>query len=192
LFNNISLSVHSQEKIALTGNNGTGKSTLLKIIAGQISPSSGLLTVSSKPYYVPQIAGGQFEDQTVAQALGINGKLRALSEILSGNVSETNLSILNDDWTIEERCREALSCWQLEGLDLYAKTGTVSGGQKTKIFLAGIQIHNPEIVLLDEPTNHLDQTGRNTLYRFVKETSSSVVIVNHDWTLLNQLEKYAN
>ncbi|MDR0755071.1 MAG: ATP-binding cassette domain-containing protein, partial [Prevotellaceae bacterium] len=165
-----------------------GKSTLLKIIAGQIPPSAGNLTVSSKPYYIPQIIG-QFRDLTVAQTIGVSDKLNALSDILSGIVTEENLLVLNDDWTIEERCLEALSYWKIDDLDLNAKMQTLSGGQKTKVFLSGIQIHNPEIVLLDEPTNHLDLTARNLLYRFIKETSCSLAVVSHDRTLLNDLDK---
>jgi ATPase subunit of ABC transporter with duplicated ATPase domains len=188
LFDNVNLSIRSKEKAALTGNNGVGKSTLLKIIAGEISPSAGTVTVSSKPCYVPQIVG-QFDHLTVSQALGIADKLNALSAILSGNMTETNWSILNDDWTIEERCKEALSSWQLAGLNLNEKLGKLSGGQKTKVFLAGLQIHRSEIALLDEPTNHMDLTGRTRLYRFVRETSCTLIVVSHDRTLLNQLNK---
>jgi ATPase subunit of ABC transporter with duplicated ATPase domains len=188
LFDHIDLSVAPKEKIAIIANNGAGKSTLLKIIAGQLLPHTGTVTISSNLCYMPQIVG-QFDRLSVAQALGIADRLNALSEILSGNVTDENLTILNDDWTVEERCREALSCWELDGLDLNARMETLSGGQKTKVFLAGIQILHPEIVLLDEPTNHLDSTGRNLLYRFVGETSATVVTVSHDRALLNRLEK---
>jgi ATPase subunit of ABC transporter with duplicated ATPase domains len=188
LFDNINLSVNAKEKVALIANNGAGKSTLLKIIAGQIPSCTGTIIASSTPYYVPQIVG-QFDEWNVAQAMDVAGKLNALSEILSGNVSETNLSVLNDDWTVEERCREAFSYWGLADLTIDVKMKTLSGGQKTKVFLAGIKIHNPEIVLLDEPTNHLDLTGRKMLYQFIRETSRTVVVVSHDRTLLNQLEK---
>ncbi|MDR0559909.1 MAG: ATP-binding cassette domain-containing protein [Prevotellaceae bacterium] len=188
LFDNVTLSVGSREKVAVTGNNGAGKSTLLKIIAGQIPQSAGSVTVSSKPYYVPQIVG-QFDYLTVAQAIGIADRLNALYKIMSGNVTEENLSALNDDWTLEERCREALLYWNLVGLDLNTKMNTLSGGQKTKVFLAGITVNNPEIVLLDEPTNHLDTDGRNLLYRFIAETCCTLAVVSHDRTLLNGLNK---
>jgi ATPase subunit of ABC transporter with duplicated ATPase domains len=188
LFDNINLTVKFKEKVAIIGNNGVGKSTLLKIIAGQLPCSGGAVNIPSLPYYVPQILG-RFDGFTVAQSIGIDEKLNALSEILSGNVTNENLSLLNDDWAIEERCNEALSYWQLDDLDLNSKMETLSGGQKTKVFLAGIKIHNPGILLLDEPTNHLDLTSRNLLYRFVVETSATVVVVSHDRILLNKLEK---
>jgi ATPase subunit of ABC transporter with duplicated ATPase domains len=188
LFNNVNLSIANREKIAIIGNNGVGKSTLLRIIAGQLHCSNGSVTISSVPYYVPQIIG-QFDDLTVAQAIGIDEKLNALSEILSGNVSDENLSVLSDDWMIEERCNEALDYWELGRYALTTKMKTLSGGQKTKVFLAGIKIRNPEIVLLDEPTNHLDLNARELLYRFVSETSCTIAVVSHDRTLLNKLDK---
>ena len=70
LFENISFSINNSEKIALIGNNGVGKSTLLKIIAGNLQVSEGLLKVETQPYYIPQIFG-QFNHLTISQALEI-------------------------------------------------------------------------------------------------------------------------
>lgn len=186
LFDKITFTVNHHEKIALIGNNGVGKSTLLKIIAGELQPADGILKTNSKPYYLPQIFG-QFNHLTIAQALQVEDKLNALQEILNGNVSEENLNTLNDDWTIEDRCNEALLYWQLQDLNLNQKLETLSGGQKTKVFLAGISIHEPELVLLDEPSNHLDISGRELLYNFIKSTSSTLIVVSHDRKLLNLL-----
>ncbi|MDR0537099.1 MAG: ATP-binding cassette domain-containing protein [Tannerellaceae bacterium] len=188
LFDNLNLVINRKDKIAIIGNNGAGKTTLLKIIAGEITCSSGSISTSESPYIIPQVVG-QFDDLTIAEAIGIDKKLNALSEILSGKVTEENLSALNDDWSLEERCIEALSYWQLSDLDLNSKMKTLSGGEKTKIFLSGIKIHNPEIVLLDEPTNHLDINARKLLYKFIAETSSTIIVVSHDRTLLNKLDK---
>ena len=186
LFDKITFTANKQEKIALIGNNGVGKSTLLKIIAGELQPSDGLVKADAKPYYVPQIFG-QFNHLTIAEALQIDDKLNALKEILKGNVTEENLEILNDDWTIEDRCTEALQYWQLQDLDLSQKLETLSGGQKTKIFLAGISIHQPELILLDEPSNHLDFESRRLLYDFIQNSSGTLLIVSHDRKLLNLL-----
>lgn len=186
LFDNISFTVNNQEKIALIGNNGVGKSTLLKIISGELEPANGELKASSEPYYIPQIFG-QYNHLTIAEALRIDEKLRAFKEILDGNVTEENLNVLNDDWTIEERCQNALKYWQLDNMDLNQKMETLSGGQKTKVFLAGIIIHEPQLVLLDEPSNHLDVAARQSLYDFISSTPSTLIVVSHDRKLLNLL-----
>lgn len=186
LFSHINLAINKYDKVALVGNNGVGKSTLLNLLAGRIHPPHGQLKTSSVPYYVPQLFG-PYQDLSVAQALNIAGKLDALHAILNGELTETNLALLNEDWTIEERCQEALAHWGLHGLDLKRKMETLSGGQKTKVFLAGITIHQPEIVLLDEPTNHLDLQSRELLYEYITTTRHTLVVVSHDRILLNKL-----
>ena len=190
LFENINLTANSHEKIALIGNNGSGKSTLLRLIAKELQPLHGQLIVNSEPYYVPQIFG-QYNHFTIGQALKVENKLNALREILNGNVTEDNFAVLDDDWTIEERCNDALTYWQLARFDLSQTMGTLSGGEKTKVFLAGISIHQPELVLLDEPSNHLDCSGRQLLYDFIKSAKGTLIVVSHDRKLLNLLDTVA-
>jgi ATPase subunit of ABC transporter with duplicated ATPase domains len=186
LFSGINLTVNKHEKIALIGHNGAGKTTLLKILAGELMPMEGMVRAGSMPYYVPQLFG-QFNNYTIAQALGVAEKIDALNDILNGKVTESNLTLLADDWTIEERCQQALAHWKLESLDLNQRMETLSGGQKTKVFLSGIMVHNPEIVLLDEPSNHLDGQGRSILYEYINSTTAALLVVSHDRTLLNLL-----
>jgi len=187
LFENLSLTVNSHEKTALIGNNGAGKSTLLKLIAGELKPASGQVVLDEKAYYVPQIFG-QYNHLTVAEALGIDQKLSAFYEILAGNVTDETLSILNDDWLIEDRVRDALNQWGLNEFGFETKLENLSGGQKTKVFLAGISIHQPKLVLLDEPSNHLDSDGRALLYRLIEKTDCSMIVVSHDRTLLQKID----
>lgn len=187
LFNSINLTIPSHSKSALVGSNGMGKSTLLKIMANEIEPLEGNINSHGDLFYVPQMFGN-FNNLTVAECLKIDKKLEALQKITSGEVDELYFEILNDDWDIEECCQIALQHWKLENLDLNQKLESLSGGQKTKVFLAGIQINQPEIILLDEPTNHLDLEGRNLLYDLIEKTNSTVVIVSHDRTLLNLVD----
>lgn len=187
LFSNINLTVSSGDKLSLIGNNGTGKSTLLKIIAGELfADDGGTLALDTKPYYVPQLFP-QDPLFSVAQGLGANHKLCALAQITKGNISERYYDALDNDWGVEERCLQALSFWGLEGLSLETPFDRLSGGEKTKVYLAGIHIHHPDLILLDEPTNHLDISGRRLLYDFVKNTSSALIVVSHDRKLLNLL-----
>ncbi|MFN1215529.1 ABC-F family ATP-binding cassette domain-containing protein [Chryseobacterium kwangjuense] len=184
LFNSINITLQPHTKSALAGNNGIGKSTLLKIIGQEILPLEGSVTVKGNLYYVPQMFGN-FDHLTIAECLKISEKLNALQKITSGEVDEKYFETLNDDWDIEERCQNVLSYWKLEDLELNQKLESLSGGQKTKVFLAGIQISQPDIIILDEPTNHLDGEARKLLYNFIEKTDTQVVMVSHDRTLLN-------
>lgn len=186
LFNDLSLTVSKGQKIALIGNNGSGKSTLLQIISGQLLPSSGTVVRPDDLYYIPQHFG-QYDEQTLAHALRIDRKIDALHAILNGDASAENFNTLDDDWNIEERAQAALSSWGLDDKALSHPMHLLSGGEKTRVFLAGMELHNPSVVLLDEPTNHLDTSGRNRLYDFIQRTTSTLLVVSHDRTLLNLL-----
>jgi len=187
LFNTLDLTIPANSKSALVGSNGTGKSTLLKIAAKETEPLEGNVTVQGECFYVPQMFGNS-DDLTIAECLKIDQKLDALQKIITGEVEDAYFETLNDDWDIEERSRQALQYWKLGSLEFTQKLGSLSGGQKTKVFLAGMMIHEPEVILLDEPTNHLDLEGRNLLYDFIRKTKLTVVIVSHDRTLLNLVD----
>lgn len=186
LFSDISFSVAQGEKIALVGDNGVGKSTLLQITANIFAPSSGEIVFSSTPYYIPQHFG-QYSRLTVSQALQIDSKLSALRAILAGDASPENFTALDDDWTIEERAVAALSSWGLDYVTPDHSLSALSGGEKTRVFLAGVAIHDPDIILMDEPTNHLDHVSRKKLYDLIRTSRATVIVVSHDRTLLNQL-----
>lgn len=187
LFQDLSLSIASQQKAALIGNNGSGKSTLLKLIAGELSPSAGRVQCDGTIYYVPQIFG-QFNSSTIADALGVGDKLRAYYRILDGDAGEETFAQLDDDWGIEERCHEALAEWGFPTLNLLDTVSIFSGGEKMKLFLAGIQINQPRLLLLDEPSNHLDTVSKAMLYNFIRHTNISILLVSHDRALLNLLD----
>ncbi|MBX3255900.1 MAG: ABC-F family ATP-binding cassette domain-containing protein [Chitinophagaceae bacterium] len=186
LFSHLYFNIHKHRKIALVGNNGAGKTTLLQLLAGRLQPAAGAIKAETKLYYVPQLLQ-ECGDDTVAAVLQVAPRLNALQKILSGDVNEETLQLLNDDWTIEERCREAFAYWDIVDIDLYREMRTLSGGQKTKVLLSGIMIHRPGIVLLDEPSNHLDTAGRNVLYHYIQNTNDTLVVVSHDRVLLNLL-----
>lgn len=186
LFSNLNLIINSGEKTALTGNNGCGKSTLMRILAGEASPGTGSVHCSGHLYYVPQHFG-QYDDRTVAQVLGIDRKLTALHAILNGDTAEEHFARLDNDWNIEERTQAVLHAWHLNGISLLRPLEGLSGGEKTRLFLAGMELKEPDTLLLDEPTNHLDTAGRKRLYDFVHRTSATVLVISHDRTLLNLL-----
>ena len=186
LFSDLNFAISKGQKLGLVGNNGCGKSTLLQIIAGQLSPSSGVIVRLDDLYYIPQHFG-QYDSLTIAQALQIERKQQALHAILSGDAPNENFVILDDDWNIEERSIAALDLWGLGQFTLSYPMNLLSGGEKTRVFLAGMDIHHPSVVLMDEPTNHLDSSGRQRLYDWVEKYRSTLLVVSHDRTLLNLL-----
>ncbi|GAB3315115.1 ABC-F family ATP-binding cassette domain-containing protein [Larkinella ripae] len=187
LFQNLTFSIATGEKAALVGHNGTGKSTLLQIIAGRLAPTTGEIILPEKPYYVPQHLG-QYDARSVAQVLGIEQKIKALHAILEGDAAAAHFTNLNEDWEIEERVQAALAYWHLQPVDLAQPLQLLSGGEKTKVFLAGILIHSPGIILLDEPSNHLDAESRERLAGFIRKNKGTVLMVSHDRSLLNLLD----
>lgn len=186
LFSDLNFAISKGQKLGLVGNNGCGKSTLLQIIAGQLSPSSGVIVCPDNLYYIPQHFG-QYDSLTIAQALRIERKQQALHAILSGDASNENFVVLDDDWNIEERSIAALDLWGLGQFTLSYPMNLLSGGEKTRVFLAGMDIHHPSVILMDEPTNHLDSSGRQRLYDWVEKCRSTLLVVSHDRTLLNLL-----
>jgi ATPase subunit of ABC transporter with duplicated ATPase domains len=234
LWQPVSFTVPNGGKVAVVGDNGCGKTTLMRLIAGELEPSAGSIQFDEKPYYVPQLTSAR--SQTIAEALGVAEKLAALKAIESGSTDVRNYDILGDDWDIEERCLRALSDWGIMNISTAdfgpasasaapaeAQKGTavasgvaqhgmtmapgvvtqgttaatsvldrdfqsLSGGEKTKVMLAGIEVHGAKTVLLDEPTNHLDYTAREKLYNWVSSTDATLLVVSHDVTLLNLMD----
>lgn len=187
LFEYVNLSVASGRKVSVIGNNGTGKSTLLKLIAGELNISSGSIHCVSTPYYIPQQIG--ITGISVSQALGISDKIEALQAIYNGSDKYEYYDILANDWGIESRCRTALDTWGLSNIEISTPIDSLSGGEKTKLFLAGIIIHKPCTIILDEPTNHLDYTSRKKLYEYISISKATIIVVSHDITLLNLLDE---
>ncbi|AJW61845.1 putative ABC transporter ATP-binding protein [Elizabethkingia miricola] len=190
LFENLNFIVNKGEKIAIVGNNGSGKSTLLKLISGLLIPAAGDIRIDGSVYYLPQILE-QFDTHNIASALGVKKKLSALREILEGTVTEENMTILDDDWDLEEKIKQAMEAWGLLDFTADEPMNRLSGGQKTKVLIAGIEVHQPDIILMDEPTNHLDRKSREQLYEFIENTNKTLLVVSHDRTLLNLLPKTA-
>ncbi len=188
LFHDLDLILNDGEKAALVGINGAGKSTLLRIVSGKLDVTSGEIIHSETPWYVPQHLG-EFDTWTVAKALGADKKLDALHAILQGDTDTRHFTALEDDWDIENKVARALEKWDLGNIHENRLLGSLSGGQKTRLFLAAMDMNSPHLVLLDEPSNHLDVKTRAKLYSMVLQSKATMLIVSHDRTLLNLMNK---
>lgn len=188
LFNDLSFNFNDGEKAALVGINGAGKSTLLRLIAGKLKPTFGEISSSKKPWYVPQHLG-EYDEWTIARALEADKKLKALKAILEGDTDLKHFNLLDDDWEIESKVEITLEKWGLSRFSKDSLIGSLSGGQKTKVFLAALDLNKPDLILLDEPSNHLDLPTREKLYQMIGQSKATMLIVSHDRTLLGLMNK---
>ncbi|WP_151770314.1 ribosomal protection-like ABC-F family protein [Streptomyces abyssomicinicus] len=189
VFQDLSFTVASG-RTGLVAPNGTGKSTLLKLIAGELRPRTGSVSVSGTLGHLPQtlpLTG----DLTVAEVLGVAAVIRAIDAVESGDVAEEHFATIGDDWDIEERTRAQLDRLGLAGLTLDRSLSTLSGGQIVSLGLAAQLLKRPDVLLLDEPTNNLDAEARHKLYDVLEDFDGCLLLVSHDRALLDRMESIA-
>jgi len=173
LLEEINLQIESGEWIGLLGRNGMGKSTLLKLISGEISPHSGTIARQQniRMAYLPQ---------EVPQ--GLNGRVHDIVE--SG--LEAIPATLDDEhqWQRQHQVEKILSRMELES---EARFEVLSAGLKRRVYLARGLVSNPDLLLLDEPTNHLDIPSIDWLEDFLKRWGGTLLFVTHDRVFLQRL-----
>lgn len=172
----------------LVGVNGAGKSTLLRLLAGELTPTSGHVSVSGEVGYLPQdlILDA---DLGVAEFLGIAPVLDAVRAVERGAVDPAYFDIIGDDWDVEDRALAELSRLGLPADALDRRIGELSGGEVTQLGLARLLIGRPEVLLLDEPTNNLDADARARLYDVVTTWPGTLLVVSHDRDLLGHVDR---
>ncbi|MYR58642.1 ATP-binding cassette domain-containing protein, partial [Streptomyces sp. SID625] len=189
VFQDLSFAV-TPGRTGLVAPNGTGKSTLLKLIAGELRPNSGSVSVSGTLGYLPQtlpLTG----DLTVAEVLDVAAVIQAIDAVESGDVDERHFTTIGDDWDIEERTRAQLDRLGLADLTLDRGLSTLSGGQVISLGLAAQLLKRPDVLLLDEPTNNLDSDARHKLYDVLGDFTGCLLLVSHDRALLDRMERIA-
>jgi ATPase subunit of ABC transporter with duplicated ATPase domains len=178
-------------RTGLIGRNGGGKSTLLRLIAGELMPSAGSIATSGHVAYLPQQLP-LLTARTVADLLGIGAKRAALQSISAGNPDATHFTTLDDDWEVEARAVELLDRLRiLPGVDdvLDRPVGTLSGGESVLVGVAGLLLGRAPISLMDEPTNNLDRRARDVLYSAVESWPGVLIVVSHDRELLERVDE---
>ncbi len=190
LFNNINFTVSNTGLTALVGENGVGKSTLLKLVSGKLKPALGTITFDEKtrPYFIPQHYG-QLNKQKVIEVLGIDKKWNAYQSIMAGSTNEKDYENFDDDWELELKIKNAFSKWSLDHIKPEMEFSRLSGGEKTRVLLSGVEILNPNFIVLDEPSNHLDSEARQQLTDWLLNCKKSILLISHDRQLLEICDK---
>ncbi|MFH8345636.1 ABC-F family ATP-binding cassette domain-containing protein [Streptomyces sp. NPDC018045] len=178
-------------RTGLIGLNGTGKSTLLKLIAGRLQPTEGTVKVAGEVGYLPQNVALD-TGLRVDAALGIAETRAALHAIENGDADEANFAAVGDDWDVEERARATLDQLGLHSIGLDRTIGEVSGGESVLLRLAALLLRRPDVLLLDEPTNNLDLDARRRLYAAVAGRPGVLIVVSHDRELLDLMDRIAD
>jgi ATP-binding cassette subfamily F protein uup len=198
LFKDISLGISQGEKFALVGNNGVGKSTLLRILTGEIQPDNGKVGVRQGLRM-----GFLTQQPTVDENLTVKDILFNETNEVARVVKEYEDCIHHPD-TSPERMQavlekmEELKAWDYEAKvhevigklgvpDMDKKFGELSGGQKKRIFLAQLLLLEPDLIIMDEPTNHLDLTAIEWLENFLAGQQITLIMVTHDRYFLDNV-----
>lgn len=196
LFENISFTVFEGQKVALIARNGTGKSTLLDLLAGKETPDSGKITVTNdiKIGYFEQIPKLNPAHSVLEEIFeSDNEKIKAVKEfelaITHNNQAKVaEISSRMDEleaWDIEVEIKQILTEFKIDKLD--QKITELSGGQKKRVALAKILINKPDLLILDEPTNHLDLDMIEWLEAYLEKTKSTLLMVTHDRYFLDRV-----
>ncbi len=190
LLDHTSFSLETHERVGLIGRNGTGKSSLLKILAGLEHPDDGSIQVQSQTRiaYVaqePQLAADATVFDTVS--LGLSA-VRALIDTYThsqGDLDALQTEIeAQDGWNWEQRVRETLQRLNLES---QARITSLSGGTRKRVALAQALVTQPDVLLLDEPTNHLDLDSIEWLESLLTAFKGSIVTITHDRSFLDNV-----
>lgn len=206
----INFSVSDKEKIALVGRNGSGKTSILKCISGEVPLVSGTgdekfsFSISGAPKigYLQQVSLN--DDLTLRQEIlsaykdvvGLENKLQNLLDKMSENPSDENVGAYSramerfeniGGYLYKKEYLTAVSKFGFSAEDLDKKLSCFSGGQRTKIALMKLLLEKPDVLLLDEPTNHLDIAAVEWLEGYLKNYKNSVVIVSHDRMFLDRI-----
>lgn len=177
-------------RTGLVGRNGAGKSTLLRLIAGELDPTSGVVTASGEVAYLPQQLTLDV-DRRVADLLGVSDALDAVRAIGTGDVDPAHFDAVGDDWDIEARAEASLAEAGLAPDFLDRTVGELSGGEAVLVAIAGIRLRRAPITVLDEPTNNLDRDARAKLAAMVRAWKGTLIVVSHDLSLLELMDDTA-
>lgn len=184
----VSFSLERGQKIGLIGNNGTGKTTILNILAGIVDPDEGSVTVRKGLVvgYMPQDTSIT-TNETIRDHLRRITGIGALEENLSHSPEMLTEYERRDGYAFDHRADTILSSFGLHKVSNDRNINSLSSGQKSKVFMAGVLLSDPDVLLLDEPTNNLDLSALIWLENFLINSEVACIIVSHDRLFLDRV-----
>lgn len=185
LFENLTLSFGA-ERTGLVGRNGVGKTTLLRLILGELDPAAGSVTVRGRLGVLRQALAPE-PGSAVADLMGVAEALARLRRIEAGAGSEADLA--EADWGLPARLESVLADVGLPGLALERAAASLSGGEATRARLAGLIAAEPDLLVLDEPTNNLDAGARELVAQTLGRWRGGAIVVSHDRALLRRMDR---
>ncbi len=177
-------------RTALVGANGIGKTTLLEILVGRFAPSGGSLTGNGRISYLPQTV--QLDHSaTVAEVINQADALAAYRRAIDGEASDDDFDLIADRWDLPERIEQTFAKLGVAHISLDRAVGSLSGGELTRVRIAGLLLAEPDFLILDEPTNHLDLSAREFVYELISDWKRGLIVVSHDRRLLSLVDQIA-
>jgi ATPase subunit of ABC transporter with duplicated ATPase domains len=187
LFSNLDIQF-DRRLTGLVGRNGVGKSVLARLLAGQLAPSGGRCLRMGRVCYVPQQIACP-AGATVAAIAGVQPVLDALARIEAGGMRTEDFETIGDRWDIRQRLAAWLEGQGLGHLAADQPAAGLSGGELTRIALAGAWLADPDMLVLDEPTNHLDRPCREALRERLCAWPKGLLVISHDRDLLQAMQR---
>lgn len=178
------------DRTGLVGANGIGKTTLLEILAGRISASKGSLDCVGRISYLPQNTATE-PSATVVEIIKLAETLSAYHRAIAGEAAPKDFDLIADRWDLPERIEQVFAKLGIAHLSLDRAADSLSGGELTRVRIAGLLLEEPDFLILDEPTNHLDLTAREFVYELVVSWKQGSLVVSHDRRLLSLVDQIA-
>ncbi|NJM41215.1 MAG: ABC-F family ATP-binding cassette domain-containing protein [Anaerolineae bacterium] len=201
ILSDLSFVVNEGERVGLVGANGVGKSTLLKIITGQLQPDSGAIAINPKTSlgYLPQVIAGYANKTLDELLLDLQGNLAQLTAQLrqleaqmayaQGDALAQLMHTYGDlgeqfeqagGYELDHRVDEVFAGLEISHLPRQRAVSTLSGGEKERVGLAALLLRSPDLLLLDEPTNHISFDVMEKFEKALREFNGPILAVSHD------------